>query len=257
MASGYSTLHPDQQHILEELGIGNGAVTQGWGYASASAGYHSPESTFAGKPFSSCMDLSLAALSPDLLNRLVQAGVCPFIRTAATGWSGAEHCHCVTVGLRDGRGNVTILPGPRCQILDWIRGLSGLVGHDAQPEGLGWLQVGQQEAAIRVHYEAWAPDLATGVYRGDQQITCYAWYEFGKVRCDVRRLCEALGGKCTWDGTGAHAFDDQGHELHLPSGRVEVDYYRADVREVAEAFGYQVGFTALQDGTACRVQLTR
>jgi hypothetical protein len=257
MASGYPSLHPAQRAIVQELGISSAAVTQGWGHAKASAGYHDAEGTYGG-PFSSCLDLSVSALTSDLLNRLAQAAICPFVRTAATGWNGSAHCHCVTVGLRDGRGNVTILPGPRSQILDWIRGLSGLVGHREQPAWNGWLQNAEQRADLRRHYEGWAPDLATGVWRGDDRIPCYAWLEFGRVvRADVRRLGEALGGRVTWTSNGAHLYDDHGKEVALHTGKLEVDYYRADVREIAEAFGYQVGFRALDGGTSCRVDLSR
>ena len=264
MARGYESLHPQQRRVLDQIGIPSSQVTQGWGYARASAGYHEPEGSFGGKPFSSCFDLSIAAAQRETLNRLVQAAVCPFVRTEASGWRGSEHVHCVTVGLRDGRGKVTILPGPRSQVKDFIAGRNGLVGH--APLRGPWVPSLEQRQKIRQHYEAWAPDLATGVWRGEERIPCYAWYEFGKVRCDVRRLCEALGGYCTWDPPSpgllrasgvARAFDEYGSELHLASGRLEGDYYRAEVREIGEKFGYEVSFTALDHGTACRVDLRK
>ncbi len=88
MASGYSSLHPQQKAVCKEIGILNGQVTQGYGHATASAGYHSPESTYDGRPFSSCFDLSMqVAASKQPFHRLIQAGVCPFLRTVALlGW---------------------------------------------------------------------------------------------------------------------------------------------------------------------------
>lgn len=256
MPNGYSSLHPAQRAILQEIGLPSAAVTQGWGHAAASAGYHDAEGTYGG-PFSSCLDLKVGAVTSEILNRLAQASICPFVRTRETGWRGSEHVHCVTVGLRDGRGNVTIKPGPRSQILDWIRGLSGLVGHREQPAWNGWLQNSEQRADMRRHYEGWVPDLATGVWRGDERLPCYAWYEGLQqtVRCDVRRLGEALGGRVTWTSNGGHLYDDHGREVALRSGKLEVAYFRADVREIAEAFGYEVGFTT--NGASCRVELTR
>ena len=256
MARGYSSLHPIQEGILREIGIPSEAVTQGWGYASASAGYHAPEGVSKGRRFSSCMDLAVEiAESREPFNRLVQAGVCPFLRTPETGWRGSPHIHCVTVGLRDDQGRVTILPGPRSQIRDFIAGLNGLANH--APLTGPWVPTVQQRLEIRGHYENWAPDLATGVYLGDRRIPCYAWYEGGVVRCDVRRLAEGLGGRVIWDGARARVFAPDGREVRLTTGRLEGDYYRANVREVAEAFGYDVRFTALSDGTACRVDLVR
>ena len=257
MPGTFSACHPQQVATLKQLGVPSGDVTQGWGYARASAGYHNPEGLAAGdqRQFSSCFDLRALWARREPLNRLVQAGVVPFPRTAETGWRGSAHIHCITVGLRDYRGRVTILPGPRAQILDFIRGLNGLVGHAAFTGS--WVPSREQRQEIRQHYETWAPDLATSVYRGDEQLYCYAWYESGVVRCDVRRLGEALGGRVTWTNNGAHLFADHGQEVRLLSGRLEVDYYRANVREVAEAFGYEVRFVALQDGAACRVTLHR
>ena len=76
--------------------------------------------------------------------------------------------------------------------------------------------------------------------------------------CDVRRLCEGLGGRVTWTANGAHLFAADGHEIVLATGKLETDYWRCGVRELAEALGCKVaGFTALNAGTAARVDLTR
>jgi len=263
MANGYDSLHPVQAEALKECGVPSHAVTQGWGYARASAGYHDPEGTINGRRFSSCFDLSMSVVTPNLLNRLVQAAIAPFVRTRETGWGGSAHCHCVSVGLVGDTGKPTILPGPRSQIKDWCEGQNGLRGHDMQPHWQGWRQSRgahlSQVADLRAHYEAWVPDYATAVYTLANRVPCYAWYEAleGKVRCDVRMFVGALGGYVTWDAEAgqAQAYDNYGKPIALPSGKVEVDFFRASVRELGEAFGYEVKFR--WEGAAARVDLVR
>jgi hypothetical protein len=261
MAHGYETLHPIHAAALKQCGVPDWAITQTYGYATASAGYHSPEGKCNGLPFSSCLDLSMKAVTPDLLNRLVQAGIAPFVRTSETGWSGSAHCHCVGIGLTSDGGKVTILPGPRSQLKDWCAGYNGLAHRAPQPRWQGWLQTVAQRQDLAAHYSAWVPDYATGVYRGGDRLPCYAWFESPQntVRCDVRMLVEALGGRVTWNAAAgrAQAYDDHGNALKLPSGKVEVDYYRANIREVAEAFGFDLRFEMINGGTACRVHLSR
>ncbi len=176
--------------------------------------------------------------NPDLARYL---GLSPeVLRAVASGWAKSAHIHCVTIGLRDDQGRVTILSGPRSQIKDFIAGRNGLVGH-AKLKG-PWVPTAAQRAELEGNYEAWAPDLATGVWLGADRIPCYAWLERGAVRCDVRMLVTGLGGKVKWnDNTKTpHAFDRQGQEFPLLTGAIEVGYWRANVREVAEAMGYPV-----------------
>ena len=259
MARGYDTLHPIHAAALKQCGVPDWAITQTYGYATASAGYHSPEGKYNGLPFSSCVDLSMKAVTPDLLNRLVQAAIAPFVRTAETGWRGSAHCHCVGIGLKSDGGKVAILPGPRSQLKDWFVGYNGLANRKPQPAWNTWLPSLEQRRDLADHYAKWVPDYATGVYRGGDRLPCYAWFESTQntVRCDVRMLVEALGGRVTWSAAAskAQAYDDHGNTLKLPSGKVEVDYYRANVREIAEGFGYTVKFK--WEGAAARVDLVR
>src|ERR1035437_10737392 len=112
MAGGYDSIHPKMAAALQELGVADGQVTQGYGYAAASAGCHAPEGRTAcypaGHPFSSCADLDYGLAAAEFVDRLIDAGFCPFVREEGNGWSGASHIHCVYVGARDWRGQVTL-----------------------------------------------------------------------------------------------------------------------------------------------------
>ena len=144
MASGYISIHPDMAAALQECGLTTDDVIQGYGNAAASAGYHDPEGRAAcypaGHRFSSCVDLPYDQASNALVDHLTAAGFCVFVRQDGNGWNGASHMHCVYVGAegwpaqsipqdRSQWPQATILAGPRMQIVDFIHGRNGLVGH--------------------------------------------------------------------------------------------------------------------------------
>ena len=260
MAHGYGSVHPRTAAVLRELGVEDGQITQGWGTAVvASAGYHNPEGRTAkvpgGQAFSSCVDLSYHLASRGFLDRLTAAGLAGFVRDAGS-FSGNAHIHCIHVGLVDWRGRVTILTGPRTQIIDYTRGLSGLAGH--LPITGRWRPTDQQRQQVQNLYEAWAPSVATRVYAPDGKwIPCYAFFELGTVRCEARPLLEWGGATVGWDGHSLTArIDVRPLDLGAARLRVAVEYVRGDVRALAAALGYSVKFAWTDGGQTAEVRLT-
>jgi len=256
MARGWNSIHPLMAEALQQLGIPEEAVTQGWGYAKASASYHSPEGRTAkypdGHPFSSCVDLSWRLAEPALQDRLIAAGFCPFFRHTGS-FADNRHIHCVYVGARDYRGKATILPGPRMQIVDFTRGLDGLVGHNSLREP--WRPTPGQCAEVAAQYAAWVPDVATRVLSPEGEwVRCYAFLERDVVRCELRAFLLWAGALVTWDGRQVHA-SLGGQPLDLTGCRLRVEgaFTRGDLRPLAEACGFALTFTA--EGAAARVQL--
>ncbi len=258
MASGYDSIHPRMAAALRELGVKDGQITQGWGYAKASAGYHAPEGRTArgpeGHPFSSCVDLSFRLASRRFVDRLIAAGFCPFVREHGQGWSGASHLHCVYVGATDWRGQVTLLPGPRMQIIDYLRGRNGLVGHGPMicyPPDAG------QRAGLAAAYAAWAPSVATRVLAPEgTAIPCYAFLEREAVRCEARAFLEHFGAEVCGMGAGLRA-RYQGADLDLSGARPKLagEFTRADVRGLATALRLEVEFAWKDGGTAAEVRV--
>ena len=171
MASGFQSLHPDQEKRLRAVGLRSSQVTQGWGYATASAGSHTPVGTRAGRKFGWCIDLSIkakpdaAAFTPNKahVDALVLQGFCPFYRSGGS-WVGNEHWHIVDVTwLRNDAGKVPLHGSiPRRQVTDFLGTppRNGLVGH---AELTGWRRpTARQQAYLRNIFERGAeptPDL--------------------------------------------------------------------------------------------------
>ena len=239
-----------------------GQVTQTDGTAViASAGYHNPESTIDGHPFSSCTDLDFALASDALVDHLISAGVCPFVRESGNGWNGSSHIHCVTVGLRDRADNVTILPGPRMQIIDYCRGRNGLVGHAALA---CYVPTADQRASLYARYSAWAPSVATKVLSPEGgAIPCYAFLEPNSVggqtaRCEARGFLEFWGATIKAGTSGpALAAEYKGAEISLAAAYpcMEGDFTRADVRGLAEALRLGISFDWSADKSSAVVKL--
>jgi hypothetical protein len=261
MAHGYGSVHPRTAALLKELGVTDGQITQGYGKASASAGYHLAEGRTAeppaGHPYSSCVDLDYGlAWEPGFLGRLSMAGIAGFVRDTGS-FTDNHHIHCVHPGLRDWDGAVVIHAGPRTQLIDYIYGRSGLVGH-ALIQGR-WAPTPAQRATIEAAYAAWAPHVATRVYAPDGTwVPCYAFFELGAVRCEARPLLEALGATVGWDGQQLVA-THEGRTLDLSTARLRlaVDFTRGDVRALAEALGYTVKFVWAPDKTSAEVRLSK
>lgn len=265
MASGYKSLHPMTEELLRILGIPSSAVTQGYGSAKASAGFHEPETTpdgkvamFGGRRYSSCFDLAFDAVTDDLRDKLVAAAVCVFPRYPGSGWSGSEHVHCVQVGLTNDAGKCTIRSGPRQQILDYTRKRNGLANHG--PWEGKWGQSGREMGSIAQAYIAWVPDVATQVVFPDGMMyRCSAWIEGSKVFCEVRRFCDVLRARIL-DSTGAGLMvrrsDGTVRTMPLAGAYLAGEFLRASVRDLARGFGLKCEFEWAKGKASALVRLT-
>lgn len=242
-AVGFSTMHPLSVNGLRACGIDESDVSQTWGTnVAASAGFHAPEGKIDNHNYSSCVDLRwhLTSKGPALKSRLVEAGFCPFYRD----WSGNRHIHCVHVGLRDQHDKVRILAGPRTQIIDFTRGLNGLVGHDALTGP--YAPTRDERDQIRKQYEAWVPHVAIKVFEDDGSwIPCYAFVEeSGITRCEARPLLEKLGCSVAYSN-GVLIVTKGGKKLDMSKSNARLEggqFVRVDLRPAAEAAGHEVTF---------------
>jgi len=226
MASGFKSLHPLTEEMLRNLGVKSSQVTQGYGYARASAGYHAPVGEYQGRKFSHCFDLTSDLADTRFMNRLWEAGVVAFARNHATnGWKGSSHIHAIHLGLTADDGKAHLLDGPRAQIIDYLKSppRNGLVFHD-QLTGIVPKPIVQAE--LRKQYSEWLPDYPTRVLApGGQQINCYAWMDGETVTCEVDAFSNWWGSKVPEDVPG-ETFD----------GR----FRRAPIRQLAAAVGVKV-----------------
>lgn len=236
MANGFKSLHPLTEEVLRNLGVKSSQVTQGWGAAKASAGYHAPVGTCDGRRFSHCVDLTAALIGPDFMHKLWDAGFVAFARIHGQGWSGSSHIHMIHMGLTADDGQAHLLSGPRSQIADFLKDppRSGLVGHSLLQ---GYAPPASLQAELRRQYAEWMPDYPTRVLApGGQQINCYAWLEDGSVTVDVEAFCRWWGKPEKWFGgtVGFNQITDRGGSYTF--GR----FTRATVRQLAECMGLKV-----------------
>lgn len=236
MARGFPSLHPLTEQALRNLGVTSSQVTQGYGNAAASAGYHAAVGVADGRRFSHCVDLTAALIDRDFMLRLWEAGFVAFARVQGrNGWSGSSHIHAIHLGLTADDGKSHLLSGPRAQIVDFLKqpALNGLVGHARLS---GYVPPASLQAELRRQYAAWLPDYPTRVLApGGQQINCYAWLEDGQVTVEADAFCRWWGRD--WTGTAAN---DQ--ERVTFDGR----FWRAPVRALAGAIGLRIaGYTRL------------
>lgn len=243
MASGFKSVHPLVEQALREIGIEDGDVSQGWGYAQASAGYHEPEGTAGGRRYSSCVDLTgRLGWSTDLRARLLTAGLVPFYRD----WEGNEHTHCVAVGLRNDAGKITIRRGPREQIDDYLAGRDGTTAHAA----LTGTRAATRAERVRLAEEVdcWSPRIRVMVLdlNGRAIPGAYGFLEGERTVCLVRPLVEALGwtilsssgAEVTLQRAGKQVtLSGQGAGLYLAGNRL-----RGVVAALAAALGCVVDY---------------
>ena len=246
MARGWNSIHPQMAANLKNIGIKEWQITQGYGTAKASAGYHKPEGTIDNHFYSSCVDLTWSIASIELKDRLIEAGFCPFFRE----WTGNYHIHAVFVGAKDGYGKVRILPGPRMQIIDYINGKDGLVGHNMLVGK--YAPNAEQRLQIKRQYEAWAPHVNTKVFSSTgSQINCYAFMEpyASKTRCEVRSFYEWWGVKVFWDGSKiACSYKDKLLDTSKAEIKIEGSFARGNIRQLAEALGLTIDFREIENG---------
>ncbi len=137
----HSGLHPEASDRLRCAGVTSSQITQTIGYATASAGYHAPDGTAGGLPYTAAVDLSVRGLTTTqiraLLARLAENGFAPWYRQPGhDGWPASEapHIHAVFAG-------VVMKAELRGQIRDFLAGRNGLASH--------------------THYSFWSPTAAT------------------------------------------------------------------------------------------------
>jgi hypothetical protein len=262
MASGFSSIHPLMAKALQEIGIENDQITQGFGNAEASAGFHRQESfckdSYGTHAFSSCVDLTWSLVSADLKSKLVEASFCPFFRNSGS-FANNKHIHAVYVGAKDNHDHVTILAGPRSQIIDYTRGLNGLVGH-AQLTG-EYAPTEDEKKQIYKQYSGWCPHVATKIYSPEGNfIPSYAFYEaeFGMVRCEVPVFYDYWDVKHTITSNGYH-FYQEGKEIKPIGANMRIEgenFLRGNIRQIANCIGLGVDFKWADDKNSCEVKLS-
>ena len=248
MASGYKSVHPMTEALLRELGVPTEHVTQGYGNAAASAGFHTAEGVFGGRKYSSCVDLHWCDdyVNSEFFSRFVAAGFCPFYRA----WEGNYHIHAVQVGLTDDHASVTILPGPRSQIVDFTRGLNGLVGHAKLTDQFA--PNAKQRAGILKAYQAWQPDQRTVVNDpGGKQLPCWAFFDGNTVTVEVRKFVEGAGGSliaCAEDVPVQARLRDGTLVSANALVSLEGDFCRGQLRPLARMMGLKIASFERKDG---------
>jgi len=254
MANGFKSVHPLTEEALRNLGVKSAQVTQGWGSAPASVGFHAAVGTCQGRKYGPCVDLDWELADIDFLNRLWEAGFVAFDRCRMTGWSGAEHIHCIHIGLVDDAGHAHLPDGPRRQVVDFLKQppRDGLAGH----QGLlrGYLPTVAAQAELRKQYAGWLPDYPTAVLApGGQQITCYAWMDGEAVTAEVTAFCNWWGVTVAQQ-TGMVCVN--GERKAVLATTFDGRFYRAPVRAMAELLGLKVASYKLNAAkTAATVQL--
>lgn len=255
MARGYGSIHPLMAKPLQRLGVEDWQITQGWGSARASAGFHSAEGKVDGHSYSSCVDLTfgLADRGREFYARLVEAGFCPFYRYGGS-WAGNEHIHAVFVGISPCR----ILAGPRQQVIDFTRGLNGLVGHAALTGT--WAPTADERAQILEQYRAWAPHVATAVLSPEgKALNCYAFYDLNTVRCEAAAALAWWGYKLDQKTLVARNAKGKTLDLNAIGCRPKLEggqFIRANVRQLHEALGLKVAFEWAADKRSATIRLS-
>jgi hypothetical protein len=248
-ASGFQSVHPKMEQALRGIGIEDRHISQGWGYAKASSGYHSPVGWVDGHRYSTCVDLrTTIGCNADMKSRLVAAGFAPFFRLGGS-WkkNDNEHVHCVYVG------DLPLLPGPHQQAEDYARGLNGLVGHDLMTGPLSPSE--EERAVVSTALETHVPHVAVSVLdpKGNS-IRCYAylervrWSGLDKVRCEVRPFVQYWGGVILDQKT----FSYKGKTIQLSpaSPRLSGNFLRANVAELARMLGLRVSDFSFRDNNS-------
>jgi len=238
---------------LRSVGIRDDQVSQGFGWAPASAGYHSPVGWVNGHRYSTCVDLRTSiGCTPEMRSRLVAAGFAPFFRLD-TSWRGNEHVHCVYVA------DLPLLPGPLQQAYDYAAGLNGLVGHGRLKGPLA--PTDEERKSIAYALQTKARHVAVKVLAPNGKvIPCYAflerfWYSKQyKVRCEVRPFVEYWGAVILDQKT----FRFKGGNVVMTSAQTMVSgqFLRGNLRELAGLLGLKVvKFELTADGTSATVRL--
>lgn len=102
-------------------------VVQALGYAEKSKGFHAPDGTLKGKPYTAAMDLSVRGLTDNQIatwmDEMARAGIGSFFRDPDDPlWRNNGHIHGFYCGL-------PMKPQLDSQVRDYKKGLNGLVSH--------------------------------------------------------------------------------------------------------------------------------
>ena len=247
MAHGFKSIHPRTQEKLEALGLGSEAVTQGYGEAKASAGFHESMGEVDGHGWSPCVDLSPEYVSYNRgwLSRLVNAGIAPFGRNSANGWRGSEHWHCIDVALKH------LLVGVETQVHDFCNGRNGLAGH-ADFDGPLAPDFSQQQA-IRDVYLTSDPRPPVQVLdtRG-AEIDCYGFVEESTARIEVRPLIEHVGGIIL--SPREYRLDGRTVDFGRARPAVSGELLRANLRGMADCLGLGIAVDETPTGIVARLR---
>ena len=246
MPGGFESTHPETAKKLEALGLVSAAITQGFGYAAASAGFHEPVGEVEGHEWSPCVDLSPEYVSYDRewLSRLVDAGIAPFARNSDNGWSGAEHWHCIDVALGH------LLPGVEMQVHDFCNGRNGLAGHAAFDGPLA--PDATQQQSIREVYLTSDPRTPVKVLdTSGAVIDCYGFIEIDTARIEVRPLIEHVGGVIL-SGT-SYKLDAKVVDFSAANPAICGEFTRADLRGLAQCLGLWVNVDEGEAGMVARL----
>lgn len=242
MASGFKT-HPIIVNALKEIGIKEWQVTQTYGNAAASSGFHLAEGNYNGQLYSSCTDLSISVLNKKNIDLLIEAGFCPYARIGAK-WNNNEHIHTIFVGLKDSNGKITIKPGPKQQIISWYKGYDGLVGNNKYSGS--YAPTEEQKQQIKQQFNSWSTHISTDVFyinkisNRNNEINCYAFLEneIGKVRCDIQAFYNWFNIKTTITQNKIIAWkNDKQIDLTIVKPKKEGWFWRGNLAELAKTIG--------------------
>jgi hypothetical protein len=147
LASG---MDPEASDRLRCAGVTSSQITQTVGYAAASAGYHAPDGTVDGHPYTAAVDVSVRGLTQTqiraLLDRMGQNGFAAWYRWPGhDGWPSSEapHIHAVFAG-------VVMKSQLREQIRDYLSGRNGLSSHTTYTF---WPPPSADRAIVRLLFE--------------------------------------------------------------------------------------------------------
>ena len=248
--NGFKSIHPNTEATLWSLGLPSDAVTQGYGSAAASAGFHESVGTIDGHGWSPCVDLSPSFVPYNRLwlSHLVDAGFAAFARNADNGWYGSEHWHCIDVALGH------LLEGVETQVHDWCNGRDGLASHRFWSGPLAPDK--SQRESIREVYLRSDPRLPVRVVSPSGIIIpCYGFTEGNVARVEVRPLVEFVGG--TVLDMSHYSLGGEVTSIASANPAISGDFLRADLRALASSLALGVEFAMDADGRAATVRLVR
>jgi hypothetical protein len=254
---GYRSIGVEAGRALTYLGVKDKHILQGFSSLKGelnSGSFHLGEGQVEGHPFSSCVDLDYSLASVEFKSKLIEVGFCPFFREERNN----NRIHCVYVGDYDHRGEISILAGPREQIIDFTKGLNGLTNH-APIEGI-YAPTEEEKEFIKDRYQKWVPDTNSFVLSPEgENIPCYLFFEksYNKLRCEVPTFY-SFWGINNVNIDGKYHFYDRGKEIRPANSHISLEagnFLRGDILGVANEVGFGIIFDWDTNKQNCIVQL--